>query len=260
VYYGTADPEIRHVDIPVKNIPPELAGMRIAVISDMHISNMTPSDYVRKIADKVNAENPDMVLILGDVGDGMPEDLKEKLEPIRDLHPRCGVFGVPGNHEYYHGYYTWEKFMRSLGVKWLCNESVRVPGLPEFHAAGIADAAIFKKFDDDDAISGDMQDIPKAFKGIPQDAFIVFLCHSPLNIREISESGASVIFSGHTHGGMFPGPHWIPMLFSCRHISGLHRMYHSQLCISRGAGNWHVVPIRLFAPKEIIVAALCAEP
>ena len=59
--------------------------MRIALVSDLHLGSITGRDFCRSVVDLVNAQQPDMVLLVGDLTDGSAAELGEDLRPLADL-------------------------------------------------------------------------------------------------------------------------------------------------------------------------------
>src|SRR3989344_2490641 len=127
---------------------PTVSDFTIVTISDLHVGPYKGKKYLGKVVEKINALEPDIVLLAGDYvySGGDPVD---DLTPLRNLRARYGVFGVLGNHEYgcmsggggkSHVYGTFDasrKVLRALersGVKMLNNESVEMDleegGLP----------------------------------------------------------------------------------------------------------------------------------
>lgn len=83
----------------------------------------------------------------------------EDLRPLADLKARYGVFGVPGNHEYYSGYEEWMEFLPTLGVRMLPNEHVLTGG-GNVVLAGVTDPVA--------GMTGrEEPDIGKALEGAP---------------------------------------------------------------------------------------------
>ena len=110
---GTSVPGVRVETITVGHLPEEVDGMTIALLADLHVDGITRADRIRRIVQRTNSLNPDLVVIAGDFVDGTVPVHGEDLRPLADLKARYGVFGVPGNHEYYSGYEEWNFFRRS---------------------------------------------------------------------------------------------------------------------------------------------------
>lgn len=125
---GTGVPRVKEETISVNHLPDGADGLAVAVLADLHVDGITRADCIRKIVERTNALNPDIVIIAGDFVDGTVPVHGDDLRPLADLKARYGVFGVPGNHEYYSGYEEWMKFLPTLGIRMLHNEHVLTGG------------------------------------------------------------------------------------------------------------------------------------
>lgn len=90
------------VDVKVVNLPPQLDGLSIALITDVHIGPTVHSARVAEIVGRVNERRPDAVAIVGDLVDGFVYNLERNARPLKELRSKYGVFYATGNHEYYH--------------------------------------------------------------------------------------------------------------------------------------------------------------
>lgn len=96
-------PEVRTQEIVLPGLPPALDGLRVAQLTDLHISRNFPAEWTRAVVDRTNALRPDIILLTGDLMDGSPALRREDFAPMADLRAPLGVFACPGNHEYYSG-------------------------------------------------------------------------------------------------------------------------------------------------------------
>src|SRR5262249_54808993 len=81
-----------------------LDGLRIAVVSDIHLGPTLGRRHTERIVRLINEQEPDLVAIVGDLVDGTVEVLGDDAAPLADLVSRHGSFFVTGNHEYYSGF------------------------------------------------------------------------------------------------------------------------------------------------------------
>lgn len=244
---GTRPPIVREATVAVKNLPCEAEGMTIAVLSDVHADKLTGARRVQEMVDVVNALKPDLIVSLGDLMDGRVEARLPDLLPLRGLSAKFGVFGVPGNHEYYSGYEEWAAVMPSLGIRMLPNEGVLLPN--GVALAGVADANAAR-------MNLDPPNVEKALQGIPEGVPIVLLSHRPDLAFEAERRGVALQLSGHTHGGMIRGVDKLVALFNGGFVSGPYRVGGLVLWVSNGTGIWNGFPIRLGVPAEAVLLRL----
>jgi predicted MPP superfamily phosphohydrolase len=211
--------------------------------SDVHIGPTIQRSFVESLVRRTNALNADAIVITGDLIDGHLEDLRDAIEPLRDLRARDGVFVVTGNHEYYWRASEWVTEFARLGMTFLKNEHRVVrDGLV---IAGVTDPA---------GRDTHKTDLSAALAGAPRDAFRVLLAHRPQVAQAASRNGVDLQLSGHTHGGQF-FPFNLLIRWFQPVVAGLHRVGNTLLYVSRGTGYWGP-PSRLGVGGEITLITL----
>ena len=248
---GTGVPRVKEETISVNHLPDGADGLTVAVLADLHVDGITRADRIRKIVERTNALNPDIVIIAGDFVDGTVPVHGDDLRPLADLKARYGVFGVPGNHEYYSGYEEWMEFLPTLGIRMLHNEHVQTGG-GAVVLAGVTDpvAGIMGK---------EVPDIRKALAGAPEKGVRILASHQPRLAPEAAAHGVDLQVSGHTHGGMIAGIDRLVARFNEGFVSGLYTVGGMKLYVSNGAGIWNGFPIRIGVPSEIVLIRLRKE-
>ncbi len=233
---------VKRLRVSLDRLSPVSEGTRIVQLTDVHVGPTIGKDFIEDLVARVNALRPDVIAITGDLVDGSVEALREHVAPLGKLRARYGVFFVTGNHEYYSGADAWILHLRSLGVKVLRNERVRIGGEEGFDLAGIDDA--FSA-----SFEGHGPDLAKALEGRDAGRACVLLAHQPRGIHLADSLGVDLQLSGHTHGGqMFP---WnLAVRLQQPFVAGLHRLKHAQIYVSHGTGYWGP-PMRVGAPAEI---------
>ena len=248
---GIGVPRVKEETISVNHLPDGADGLTVAVLADLHVDGITRADRIRKIVERTNALNPDIVIIAGDFVDGTVPVHGDDLRPLADLKARYGVFGVPGNHEYYSGYEEWMKFLPTLGIRMLHNDHVLTGG-DAVVLAGVTDpvAGIMGK---------EVPDIRKALAGAPEKGVRILASHQPRLAPEAAAHGVDLQVSGHTHGGMIAGIDRLVARFNEGFVSGLYTVGEMKLYVSNGAGIWNGFPIRIGVPSEIVLIRLRKE-
>ncbi|RRQ27262.1 metallophosphoesterase [Rhodococcus sp. Eu-32] len=253
VGYGlveAAHPRITDTTVALDRLPDEFAGLRIALVSDVHAGPSRGRDFVQKIVDDVNAQAPDVVVLDGDLIDGTVELVGSDLEPLRQLSAPLGVFGVSGNHEFYaDDGGKWLDLWSSLGVTVLRNERATVSrGGQDIDIVGINDATAPAPYE---------PDLAAALEGRDPERFSLLLAHQPLQAEEASEMGVDMQVSGHTHAGqIWPLRYLVPLQQPS--VEGLDRVGNTTLYTTRGAGAWGP-PVRVAAPPEIAMLRLVSS-
>lgn len=241
---GLRPPRLKRVKIRLKNLQENL---RIIQLSDVHIGNATGKDFVEGIVRRINALNPDMVVITGDLIDNTPDKIYSDARGLQNLRSKYGTYFCFGNHEYFHNASAIGKMLENLGIKVLEDESVKVAGL---NLVGLRDL-VAKRF-------GYKYEPLKAFKNIDPSLPTIVLSHQPKQIKEFEQFAPELVLSGHTHGGQI-FPFGLLVKLDQPYLSGLHQHNEkTQIYVSNGTGFWGP-PIRFLAPSEITVIELSKE-
>jgi uncharacterized protein len=249
VGYGTASvlrgPRVLHLTVPLAKLPRSADGLRIAVVSDLHIGPVLGRSFAQRVVDTVNGTQPDLIAVVGDLADGDVADLAAAVAPLARLRARSGAFFVTGNHEYYSGADQWVEHVRELGLRVLANERVELPG---FDLAGVNDLA--------GASAGEGPDFGRALGDRDRSRASVLLAHQPVVVEDAERYGVDLQLSGHTHGGqVWPGN--LVARLANPTVAGLGRFGGTQLYVTRGAGAWGP-PVRVGAPPDVTVVRLAS--
>lgn len=237
-------PEVIKVTVPLERLDPRLAGLKIAQISDIHLSATRGVDFMKGVVEQVNALDADVVAITGDLVDGSVEQLAVAAAPLAGLKARHGVFFVTGNHEYYSGARSWVAHLGTLGVRVLRNQRVRIErDGAALDLAGIDDHSAHR-FPD-----GHGADLSAALRGRDPDVPVVLLAHQPKAIFEAEALGVDLQLSGHTHGGQL-APLGRMVRLDQPAVAGLERFGDTWLYVNRGTGTWGPA-MRVGVPAEI---------
>jgi predicted MPP superfamily phosphohydrolase len=250
--YGMAaalgDPQTKRVAITLTKVDTQLSGLRIAVVSDIHLGPLLGRSHTERIVRRVNALQPDLVAIVGDLADGRASQLGPAARPLRSLDSRYGSFFVTGNHEYlYDGVEDWLDEMRGLGIRPLVNERVEIR-----HNGSYVDLAGVEDLAGEDAGRG--PDLERALAGRDVSRPVVLLAHQPVFAGEAARHGVDLQLSGHTHGGqMFPLT--AVTALSNPVASGLGMVDDTTVYVTNGAGFFGP-PVRVGAPADISLLEL----
>ena len=113
---------VKRVEVPLSGLHPDLAGLRIVQITDVHVGASVQREAMAAIVDKVQSLSPDLIAVTGDLVDGSVAELQAHTAPLAGLAAPLGVWFVTGNHEYYSGAQSWIAEVGRLGIPTLMNE------------------------------------------------------------------------------------------------------------------------------------------
>ncbi len=243
IYSAIKVPEFSEVDIIIPHLEKEL---KIAMLTDIHLGKNLHENFLSDIIEKVSSKNVDMVVIVGDLVDTNPNDLKPYISKLNDLKSSYGTFYALGNHEYYHGINEVLELLKTqTNMKILVNDAI---DLGFANIAGVGDLAGLRK--------GILApDLARAKVDLNLSKPSILLAHQPKTALLYDVSDFDLILSGHTHGGqVFP----FALLVKLQQgfVSGLYVLSEkTQLFVSRGAGFWGP-SLRTFSQSELVILNL----
>ncbi len=180
-------PVVEPVKIKLPTLDPRAGGLRIALVSDIHLGPLTNIGHTERIVEEINRLDADVVAIVGDLVDGSVRELGRLAAPLDHIRARQGTYFVTGNHEYYieGGPYEWIDTLRGYGIRTLANERLSVyrDGVEAVTLAGVNDV--------NGATMQAGPDLRAALDGRPMDLPTVLLAHQPVVGVEAAEAGAS---------------------------------------------------------------------
>ena len=249
--------------------------LRIAAISDLHASEpWLDAAKLSGICARVNALEPDLVLLLGDYRSGMR--LKFREVPIVDwvaalatLRAPLGVHAVLGNHDYWEepetqlrrdGPTQAELALADAGIEVYVNRAARLEkDGRRFWIAGLGDLVAFQPAWWRSGQSGryGMDDLPATLAQLGEDDPAILMSHVPDIFPQVP-SRIALTLSGHTHGGqirLFGYSPVVPSDYGNRYAYGHVVEDGRHLIVSAGLG-FSKLPVRVGAPPEIVLVEL----
>lgn len=253
--YGVTEaaaPGVTYTRVVSPRLPGEFDGVRVAVVSDLHLGPARGAGFARKVVDLVNEQKPDVVVVLGDLADGTVEYVGPDLDPLADVTAPMGVYGVAGNHEAISDDVgTWMRYWeQNLGITPLTNTRTElVRGDSAIDVAGVYDYSGPAPYE---------PDLDAALAGRDRDRFVLLLAHQPNHLREAAEANVDLQLSGHTHGGQMWPLRAVVALAQEPAVTGIDTDGATILFTTYGAGAWGP-PVRVAAPPEIAIIELATE-
>lgn len=127
--WAAFNPVVRQVAVPVKTLPGAWKNSTIVHLSDLHLGHIHGSGFAGRVAEKVDSMDPDLVLITGDLLDGMGGPYKKNLKALNAIRAEHGIFFVTGNHEHYVGIDRALSLIENTPFQVLDNRAVQIHGL-----------------------------------------------------------------------------------------------------------------------------------
>ena len=245
-FWEARNVEVTRVEIPLRHLPPDLDGLSIVQISDVHYGVLQENGRLSDIVNRVNDLQPDLVVITGDLVDEAVSHMEEMAVPLANLKSRLGVIGIMGNHEFFAGADRAERIMRRAGIQVLRNEIKLLSG--GLQVLGVDDPIFYRRR------GLPLPDFDGLVRQLDSEKPSILLYHQPLHFEEVAASGVGLQLSGHIHG-----PQFFPMIPLIRlfypRFRGLYHIEDSYLYVSRGVGTGGP-PMRLGSPPELVYICL----
>lgn len=260
--YGTyrenSTPEITRLTLHYGGLHPDLCGLTIVHLTDIHAGPWISFDKIAKIVSMANAMKPDLIVLTGDYVNNNPAYIHGCLGLLDNLEAPAGVYGVYGNHDYYTGIGSMREAFSRTCISMLSDDNRGARGLE----------GILNIIGVDDPVRGWATDA--RFRGLANisslsasEQFNLLLSHRPGIFSVRKEWGADLTLAGHTHGGqvIVPGVGERGFSLARLFLTYTHGLYASdenpevRMYLSRGIGTI-IAPVRLFCKPEIVEITL----
>lgn len=242
--------------------PAGASPLRIGILTDLHaVEPWMPAHRIWEIVHQLNAQKPDIIVLLGDYVNGLRSryctreiPVAEWMAPLQSLSAPLGVYAILGNHDLWSGQAPGiRKSFRMAGIPLLENSARKVSlGPDHFWLAGLYDQLTPE--------SGGVRDLHATLRHVSDHAPVILLAHEPDIFAHVPQN-VMLTLSGHTHGGQI----YIPFIgrpgffadnaryakYACGHFE--HEESH--MIVSSGLGLSQV-PVRFMVPPEIAIVTL----
>jgi uncharacterized protein len=244
---------VNRQELRLPNWPTELAGLRVALLSDLHVgSPHWGLSRLHKLILRVNAEEPDLILLAGDylINDiwfGEHVEAGPIASELGELRAPLGVFAVLGNHDWWNDGPKVRAALEEHGVTVLDDEVRRI------HHRGRSFCLLGVR-DETQRHRSAQKELELALPGMP----LLLLTHEPDLFADLDER-ATLTLAGHTHGGQVDlpllGRRIVPSRFGSRYAAGHVVENGRHLFVTTGVGT-SIVPVRFRVPPEIALLTL----
>ncbi len=212
---------------------------KVVMASDLHIGYHNPRKELARWVDMINAENPDFILIAGDIIDGSMRPIMEERMAEEFHRLKAPVYACLGNHEFYAGVPDAQHFYKDAGIHLLVDE------------AAVIDSCIVIIGRDDRT---NMRRKPIKELVAQNGMYTIVLDHQPYHLERAEKAGVDFQLSGHTHRGQVWPISWIAdRIYECSW--GSCQRGNTQYYVSSGLGIWGG-KFRIGTQSEYVVATI----
>lgn len=239
--------EVVRPTLTLPRLPKAFDGMQVVLLTDIHHGPFTSLDYIVSVVRTTLALRPDVILLGGDYSLKDAKYIAPCFNVLSGLRAPLGVFGVLGNHDYWHGLDETKAGFKAAGITELTNCGVWLTrATSRFRLAGIDDLWMGKPHIE--AAVGD---------ATIEDACLL-LSHNPDVTEKLRDPRVGLVLSGHTHGGqvVLPGgAPFVPSHYGQKYLHGVCHGPRTTVYVSRGLGCTSV-PIRFGSRPELTLITL----
>jgi predicted MPP superfamily phosphohydrolase len=240
-YYNFTHPEISEREIVIHKKAGDYKELKIVGLSDLHLGVNIDKNRLKRFVQLVNAQNPDLIIIAGDIVDNNALPLmREKMwEEFEQMHAPLGIYACLGNHEYLSGIESSMDFLRKTNIRLLIDDTALINN--SFWLIGRDDLQGNHKR------KSLAELVAKTDTALP----LFLLDHEPFKLNEAEQNGIDLQFSGHTHRGqIWPLSLFVERMYETAY--GYNRKGNTQYYITSGIGLWGP-PFRIGTDSEIVV-------
>jgi len=226
-----------HVDIPAR--ASGMDGVTIAMAADLHLSEITRRHFVDQFVETMNAANPDLILLVGDlVESGRSTPALQAFEKqLSGMEAPLGVYAVEGNHEHYGGNGGFD-FIEDSGMKLLRDTAVVVER--GFVLVGRKDRHVDNR-----------ASLRSLLKGVPDTLPRIVMDHQPYHLGDVARQDVDLQFSGHTHHGqLWPVNYITEAIYELSR--GHKKIRNTHFFVTSGAQGWGP-PVKTSSRSEIML-------
>ncbi len=222
-------------------------GLKLVLISDLHIGYMIDENYLKKAVSEINKVTPDLVCITGDIFDGDMSAISNKEEIKRvlsSIDSKYGVYACFGNHDAGKSFDEMVAFLSETNIVLLQDEYAVIDN--RLILAGRRDSSPI----------GNRNNKRVPVK-LPEntDLPVIVLDHQPTNISEYSND-VDLVLCGHTHSGqMFPITLIVKGIYDAPYGYYRENADSPQVIVTSGVGSWGP-PFRVGSDNEIVEITL----
>ncbi len=240
------------VPLELKSSKPLPKDYKVVMASDLHLGYHNPRKELARWVDMINAEDPDFILIAGDIIDGSMRPLNEERMAEEFHRLKAPVYACLGNHESFAGQSQAQQFYQDAGIHLLIDEAIVIDSA--IVIIGRDDRTNMRRKPIKDLVAPTTVNCQLSTVNSP---FTIVLDHQPYNLDRTEAAGIDFQFSGHTHRGQVWPISWITdHIYECSW--GSYQRGNTQFYVSSGLGIWGG-KFRIGSQSEYVVATISSK-
>ncbi len=238
-YFNYRHPKVEHIEVSTTK---EFNGENICMvaISDVHLGYGTGIKSLDRYVELINAQHPDLVLIVGDLIDNSIKPLFDEQfdKVLATIDAPLGVYMVPGNHEYISGIDNVSDYLKKTPIVMLRDSIITLPNGVQIIGR-------------DDRTNRHRKSLKELLSQVNAEQPTIVLDHQPYSLAEANSLEVDILLCGHTHNGqLFP----LNLLVDCMYEQGhgYRKWSNSHIWVSSGLSLWGP-PFRIGTKSDLAV-------
>ncbi len=234
-------------EVTVNKKVKDMDSLKIVLLADTHFGYSINCRHAQKMAEKINAQDPDIVCIAGDIFDNDYDAISDPegvCNALKSIKSRYGVYACWGNHDLDEPIlagFTFggkkkdqadprmEQLLRDANIHLLTDEAELIDD--KFYVVGRNDSSRTHK------LGGQRLSPAQLTKDLDLDKPVIFIDHQPKQLQETADAGADLDLCGHTHDGqIFPGNLFIHLFWE--NSFGYLKKDNMHNIVTSGVGVW----------------------
>jgi uncharacterized protein len=255
--------ELNLVDVPIANLPPSFAGLRVVQLSDFHCSRQVTPAYLAEAVALAQDQEGDLIVLTGDFIHKGFKYVDRVASVLGRLTAPHGVYAVLGNHDFsvrnalgMRRYRTLHRVVSAAltahGIRVLHNESVVLSrGGCQLYLAGVDD------------LWSRVCNVDHALASLSPTHPCILLAHNPCTIEKLNGHRCDLMLSGHTHGGQvnLPGLGRVTLSKNGRRFAaGMYHHRNTHLYVNKGVGFGFRVRYGVRPEVAVLTLQALAQP
>ena len=273
IFLGSNEVVVKRLSLKIPGLHPDLQGLRIVQVSDIHIGHIIHDRYLGFCSGLVKELNADLLVATGDIIDNNNYYLDVAGRFFNGLHTgfSLGAIGILGNHDHIDNGPEAARGLSRAGLQMLINQKTVISrGKGRLQLVGLDYPKLWgpgqrsKRPSSSDERNKMRMLVSKSYfealeKELNPELPLVVLNHHPSDFSYLKKKNIDLVLSGHTHGGQvrFSGDRNSSLNIAANvyeYYTGHYYENKTHLYVNDGLGHW--MPLRINCPPEITLLEL----